>query len=53
MLEELKWYDFANVYQVPGNCNSNLHKFIHSQTLYFRHDEALTQSLTHILGEFV
>ena len=53
MLEEFERYDFTDVYQVPRHSNTYLQLFIHTETLDFGYDEALTESLTHVLREFV
>ena len=53
MLEELKGYDFTDVYQVSRYSNTHLHLFIHSQTFDLRNDKAFHNSLTHILCKLI
>ena len=53
MLEELKGYNLTDIDKVFRNSNTHLDVFVHTETFDLGHDEALAQSLTHILSEFV
>ena len=53
MLEKVKRYNLANIYQISCYCNTNLNVFIHSKTLNLWNNEALTKCLTHILGKLI
>ena len=53
LVEEVERYDLGNVKQVFGNGNTHSCHFVHSQRVYFWHKEALSQSLTHILGKLI
>lgn len=53
VLEEIKGDNFADVDQIPSDCNTDLNVLIHAQTLDFWNDEALTESLAHILCKFI